>query len=68
MKFNLHLASGSILTVFFILLIGAPVFAEESAADFHKKGIEALKESQTNPGSIVTAARCFARQALIPGK
>ena len=33
----------------------------EDAADLRQKGIDALKDSQTNPDSIVTAARCFAK-------
>ncbi len=47
------------------LLLLAFVVRADDAADLHKKGIEALKESQTNPEAIVTAARYFAQAAAL---
>ncbi len=49
--------------LFALLLTSGCAFAAEDAVELHKKGVEALKESQSNPGAIVTAARYFA-QAL----
>ena len=41
---------------------GCALWAED-AAEERQKGIQALKESQTNPRAIVEAARCFAKAA-----
>lgn len=45
------------------IALAASAFAADDAPTLHKKGIEALKESQSNPEAIVTAARYFAQAA-----
>ncbi len=46
-----------------LLVLARTGFPAEGAAGLRQKGIEALKESQSNPAAIVTAARNFAKAA-----
>lgn len=65
MKSKLYPVAITLLLASFLYLTAVTGRAEESAADLHKKGIEALKDSQTNPTAIVTAARCFAKASAL---
>src|SRR5438874_1943714 len=48
-----------------IALCGVGSLRGQDAADYRKLGLEALKESQTNPRTIVEAARNFAKAAAL---
>jgi len=64
-RFGIPHTSIRLISCAISILLTISAFSAEDAAYFHQRGIQALKESQTNPKAILEAARSFAKAQVL---